>query len=388
VAGEKTEKATPKRRKEARKEGNVARTAELGGWLSLLLITLALPAAIDQQTQTLQLLMLDCLAALEDPSVEVAQDLLVQGTSGAFLALVALGSAVLVLSSVVTLAQGGLYFATKMMKPELGKLSLIKGVKRMFGPQAWWELAKMTIKTSLVSGLVYLSVDALMPLLGGIAPLTAGISVAGEEAFAMLRNIAVAGVVMGALDYLMARRRTTKQTNMTKQEVKDEHKNADGDPFVKAQIRSRQLAMARNRMIADVMESDVVLVNPTHVAVALRYRPERGAPVVVARGAGVVAARIREVAAGAGVPLVQDVPLARALYRSTDIGMEIPAELFAAVAHVLAFVISRKGRAAYAGTHRSPRGESTLPDVRPAAQRRRRVAGTGTNSSGALTPSR
>lgn len=380
MAGEKTEKATPKRRKEARKEGQVARTAELGGWLSLFLVSLALPAAVDHQAQALQQLMSACFRALEDPSVADATELLVQGATGAFLALVVLGSVVMVLSTAATIAQGGLYVASKMVKPDLKKLSLLQGAKRMFGPQAWWELAKMVLKTALVSGLVYTTVTGLMPMLGGLVPITEGIRLAGEEAFTLLRTIAVAGVAMGALDYLMARRRTTKQTNMSKQDVKDEHKHAEGDPFVKGQIRSRQLAAARNRMIADVLDADVVLVNPTHVAVALRYRPERGAPTVVARGAGVVAARIREVAAGAGVPLVQDVPLARALYRSTDVGMEIPAELFAAVAHVLAFVISRRGRGAYACTHRSPRREVALPEVRPAAQRRRRVPSSASPS--------
>ena len=402
MAGEKTEKATPKKRKESRKEGQVARTAELGGWISLLLVTLALPPVLRGAADSMTGLMSACLRALEDPSVEVAQALMREGAMSAFLALVVLGSVVLVLSTVITLAQGGFYIASKMAKPNLKKLNLIQGVKRMFGPQAWWELAKMLIKSALVTGLVYQGVSALMPMIGGLVPLTTTIELGSDHAFTLLRNVAIAGVVMGALDYLMARRLTTKQTNMTKQEVKDEHKQAEGDPMLKGAIRSRQLANARNRMIADVMESDVVLVNPTHVAVALRYRPERGAPVVVARGAGVMAARIREVASEAGVPLVQDVPLARALYRSTEVGMEIPAELFAAVAHVLAFVISRRGRGSYAGTHRSPRAETALPEVPLAGQRRRRAPAPGpavpaagaaavagaANSSGALTARR
>lgn len=381
MAGEKTEKATPKKRKESRKEGQVARTAELGGWISLFLVTLALPPARRYQADSITGLMSRCLRALEDPSVEVAAALFRDGGMAAFLTLVALGSTVLLLSTAITLAQGGFYVASKMMKPDLGKLSLIKGAKRMFGPQAWWELAKMLIKTVLVTGLVYQTVSTLIPMIGGLVPLTAAIEVGSDHAFAMLRNVALAGVAMGALDYLMARRRITKATNMTKQEVKDEHKQAEGDPMLKGQIRSRQLANARNRMIADVMESDVVLVNPTHVAVALRYQPERGAPVVVARGASAVAARIREVATDAGVPLVQDVPLARALYRSTEVGMEIPTELFAAVAHVLAFVISRRHRGSYAGTHRSPRGEGALPDVPHAGARRRRTPTAGASQA-------
>lgn len=374
MSGEKTEKATPKKRKESRKEGQVARTAELGGWVSLFLVTLALPPALRHQADSITGLMSACLRAIEDPSTDVAADLLRQGASGAFISLIALGSTVLLLSTAITLAQGGFYIASKMAKPDLKKLNLLQGVKRMFGAQAWWELAKMLIKTVLVSGLVWQTVSALMPMLGGLVPLSAAIEIGSDEAFGMLRSVAIAGVLMGALDYVMARRRITKATNMTKQEVKDEHKQAEGDPMLKGAIRSRQLAASRNRMIADVAEADVVLVNPTHVAVALRYRPERGAPVVVARGAGAIAARIRAVATDAGVPLVQDVPLARALYRSTEVGMEIPTELFAAVAHVLAFVISRRSKGSYAGTHRSPRSESTLPDVPSAGARRRRVA--------------
>ena len=135
--------------------------------------------------------------------------------------------------------------------------------------------------------------------------------------------------------------------------------------MLKGAIRSRQLAAARNRMMADVPTADVVLVNPTHVAVALRYDPERGAPRVVARGAGVIATAIREKADEAEVPLVRDVPLARALYTSTTVGQEIPAELFAAVAQVLAFVISRRTRGQRGGEHGTPASASPLPDGQP-----------------------
>jgi flagellar biosynthetic protein FlhB len=184
--------------------------------------------------------------------------------------------------------------------------------------------------------------------------------------------VAVAGLVMAAADYAMARRRTGKQLRMTKEEVKQEHRQAEGDPLVKSAIRSRQLAAARNRMLADVADADVLLVNPTHVAVALRYQPERGAPRVVARGAGAIAARIRERAAEERVPMVRDVPLTRALYRSTEVGMEIPRELWAAVAQVLAFVLSRRAHGAHGGEHRTPRRTEDLPDVLSAARRRRR----------------
>ena len=184
----------------------------------------------------------------------------------------------------------------------------------------------------------------------------------------------MAGLVMAAADYVIVRRRMGKKTRMSKHEVKQESKQTEGDPLLKGAIRSRQLAASRNRMMADVPTADVVLVNPTHVAVALTYDAERGAPRVVARGAGVVAQRIREQAAEHGVPLVRDIPLARALHRSTVVGQEIPAELYAAVAQVLAFVISRRSAGvARAASTAARDSESELPSV-PVAGRRRRQA--------------
>jgi flagellar biosynthetic protein FlhB len=134
--------------------------------------------------------------------------------------------------------------------------------------------------------------------------------------------------------------------------VRDESKNSEGDPLVKGQRRSRQLAMSRNRMIAAVGTADVVLLNPTHVAVALKYEPGRSAPRVVAKGSGEVAAKIRERAAAARVPMVQDIPLARALHAACEVGHEIPVELYGAVARVLAFVMNLKSRGASLGVHR------------------------------------
>ena len=138
---------------------------------------------------------------------------------------------------------------------------------------------------------------------------------------------------------------------MTKKEVKDENKSSEGDPLIKSQRRSRQLAMSRNRMIAAVASADVVLVNPTHFAVALAYEPGRSAPRVVAKGAGTIAARIREQAETDRVPIVRDVGLARALHSACEIGQEIPVELYNAVAQVLAFVMALRSRGAATGTH-------------------------------------
>ncbi|MDO9494461.1 MAG: EscU/YscU/HrcU family type III secretion system export apparatus switch protein, partial [Nocardioides sp.] len=332
---EKTEKPTAKKRKESRKEGQVPRTQELGAWAAMLLAGLAMPMMIGREVDAIQGLMIACLRTLEDPTTSDALQLLGQGAGHAFKALLLLGAAVMVVGVAAALAQGGFFLATKTVQPKLSKLDPIKGAKRIFGIQALWEGAKMLLKCALVAVLVKAAVTSMMPLLGGMVPVAFMLHQTGDEALALIRNVAIAGLVMAGADYAMNRRRIGKQTRMTKEEVKQEHKQQEGDPMLKGAIRSRQLAMARSRMMADVLSADVVLVNPTHVAVALRYDPDVGAPTVVARGAGAIAARIRDLAGENDVPLVQDVPLARALYSSTEVGQEIPAELFAAVAQVL-----------------------------------------------------
>jgi flagellar biosynthetic protein FlhB len=161
-----------------------------------------------------------------------------------------------------------------------------------------------------------------------------------------------------------------KQLKMSKYEIQQEHKQSEGDPHMKAHRKGLQMAMSRNRMMTDVKEADVLLVNPTHVAVALKYDPAKGAPRVVAKGADEIAAKLREVAAEARVPLVQDIPLARALHASCDIGQEVPAQLFTAVARVLAFVMHLTARGVVGGFHR-PGFEAPDTEGLPRAGRRR-----------------
>ena len=371
MSEEKTEKPTAKRLKEARKEGQVARTQELGAWTAMLVASLAIPALVRHELDALRELLDRSLRTIEHPTVANAVRLLTDGGKHLVVSVVALGLGMMLISVLATVAQGGFYVATKAAKPSAKSLNLLTGFKRVFGPHALWEGVKMVVKCSIVAVMVYYAVRGMMPLLGGMLPLGMVLEAVSDHAMTMLHSVAVAGVAMAALDYVVQRRRTGKQTRMSKTDIKQEHKQSEGDPLVKGHIRSRQLAAARNRMMADVPQADVVMVNPTHVAVALRYQPDRNAPVVVARGAGAIAAKIRETAAGAGVPLVQDVPLARALYSSTEVGQEIPAELFAAVAQVLAFVIGRRNSGRPGGHHDSPR-RIDVPQVRPAGQRRRR----------------
>lgn len=361
---EKSEKATPKKLKESRKEGQVARTQELGAWSAILLVAMSLgwlaPYAID----AVKRLFITSLTSTQNPNEEQALLLLGEASTVMLLISLAIGVLVMVIGVAAAVAQGGLFLATKAAKPKWSRLNPLEGAKRLFGPQALWEGAKMLLKSSVVAFFCWRAIDGLIPVLGGLVPIQVALEIGIDAATGLMRDAALAGLVAAAADYGMARRRTGKQVRMTKKEVRDEHKNSEGDPLIKSALRSKQLAAARNRMMSDVPDADVVLVNPTHVAVALRYEPEKGTPRVVAKGAGLVAARIRELAEESRVNLVEDVPLARALHAGCEVGQSIPPELYHAVAQVLAFVLSRKSAGAPAGRYRTPRDPAPLPEIR------------------------
>jgi flagellar biosynthetic protein FlhB len=364
--GEKTEKPTPQKKKKARQEGTVARSNDVGAWLGMLAASFLVPMTLGAATDKAISLMDRIPAVIDDPDPAEALGILGDGMLGAALAVAPLAGAMMVLGIVAAAAQGGIHVATKLMVPKFSRLNPFKGFKKMFGPQGLWEGAKALIKTVVLGGVLYASVQDLIPVLmtAGRLPLGVLIDTVVSEAVTLIRFAAAAGLVMAGADYLVVRRRVNKQLRMTKHEVKEEYKRTEGDPHVKGQIRQRQLEMARSRMMADVPKADVVLVNPTHVAVALRYEPAKGAPRVLAKGAGAVAAKIRTVATENRIPLVQDVALARALHKSCDIGQEIPAEFFGAVAKVLAFVMQLKRRGSAAGLHR-PFPTTLAPEPTP-----------------------
>ena len=293
---------------------------------------------------------------IQDPTDAGAMAIL--GSGGKTMAVVLLPFClVLSLAAFVgSASQGGVHLATRSFKPKLSRLNPMQGFKRILGPQAVWESSKSLLKTGLAAWIAYRAVMALVPLLtsSGALPLVAVLHMVAGTAMRLMRDVAIAGLGMGLADYVYQYRRVAKQLRMTKHEVKQEHKQSEGDPQLKGAIRSRQLAMSRNRMMSQVATADVVVVNPTHVAVALRYQPDRGAPRVVAKGAGQVAARIREEADKHRVPMVADIALARALHAACELDQEIPGELFGAVAQVLAFVLSLRSRGSAAGTHHLP----------------------------------
>ncbi len=359
-AQERTFKASDRRLKDVRRQGRLGRSQDLQAWVGLGAAALTLPAvaARARQGATAPLAALADLARRPDPAaaVRVLFDALRAGLS----AMLPMFAVTVVAVVAVAAAQGGVHL--RSFKPQPQQFNPLTGVRRLVGAQAWWQGAKVLLKTAAVGLVMYVTVRGLTPTLlaSGRLPLSAVLSVGGGGATSLLRTGIVAGLLLSVVDLVVVLRRNRKQTRMTLREVKEENKRSEGDPHVKAAIRGRQQQISRNRMMAAVAEADVVLVNPTHVAVALRYEPGRGAPRVVAKGAGALAATIRARAAEHHVPLVEDVPLARALHAACEVGSEIPEYLFTAVARVLAFVMALRRRGAAAGQHRVP-GGSALP---------------------------
>ena len=267
-----------------------------------------------------------------------------------------------------------------MLKPKFSKLNPLLGVKRMFGVRAAWEALKALLKVIVLAVVVYVLGKNLIPELvsAGVRPLTATVQRTWEGIRAMVYAAAGAGLVLAMADYFYQRHEVTKQLMMTPKEIKDEYKQQEGDPQLKGAIRQKQMMMARNRMMAEVPEANVVLTNPTHLAIALKYEAGKGAPKVVAKGSDKVAAAIREIAREHRVPVVEDKPLARALFRVCEVGEEIPAELYMAVARILAFVMQAGKPGRNAGT-RKPPTKNPVPEVLPSrselsARRRREIS--------------
>jgi len=350
VSGEKTEKPTAKRRKESRKEGQVARTQELGGWASVLVFGMAMPVLLKHEFHSVWALFQQSLTLTQHPTTAAALTFLGQAAKHVFIVLLAMGASVMVIGVASALLQGGFVLATKSVKPSAAKLNPIKGAKRIFGPQAAWEGVKMLLKSSLVGLLVYGAIRGLMPLVGGMVPVQATIQQLSHSALGLMRNIALAGLALAAADYAMQRRRVGKQTRMSKEEVKQEHKQQDMSPQLKGRMRGKAREMARARMLGNVKKADVIVTNPTHFAVALAYRAGQNAPRVLAKGADLLAFRIRELGREHDIAIVENPPLARQLYADVEVGQEVPVQMFALVAEVLAYVWRTNRARKYAWT--------------------------------------
>jgi flagellar biosynthetic protein FlhB len=371
--GEKTEKPTPQRLKKARKDGQIPRTQELGTWAGVAASSVLLPMLVSHTFDTVQTMFVQIGSVTKHPEISQVTPLLGTALNAFLTTLLPTALGLMAVGTAASVAQGGVSFSAKSMKPTLKKLNPFPGFKRMFGFHGAWEAIKALIKTAALATVVVVTSGTAQTLVSssGAMPLSVVASTFSSAAVSMLRVVALTGLGIALADYIVVRRKAMKKLKMSKYEIQQEHKNSEGDPHMKAHRRSVQMAMSRNRMMSEVATADVLLVNPTHVAVALKYDPARGAPRVIAKGAGEVAAKLRKLAEQNRVPMVQDIPLARALHASCDLGQEVPPQLFTAVARVLAFVMHLGSRGVRGGFHR-PGFEAPVTEGLPKAGRRRR----------------
>ncbi|NYT71450.1 flagellar type III secretion system protein FlhB [Halomonas sp. QX-2] len=344
---EKTEEATPRRKEKAREEGQVARSRELNTFLLLLGGVIGLYSMgnmlYDQLGAVMeQAFLFERRQAMESTPMLVNALDLGQRTLFAMMPLFLL---LAIIALVAPGLMGGWLISGKSMQPKFSKLNPIKGVKRIFSTQALIELAKAIAKSFLVGGVaatfLYFNIGKFMALMDQPIQqaLTNALSMAAQAAGLMVLVL----IVVILIDVPFQLWDNAKKLRMSQEEIKREHKESEGDPQVKARIRQQQQAMARGRMMSKVPEADVIITNPTHYAIALTYQEgSMGAPRLVAKGADAVAARIREIAEEAGVPRLQAAPLARALYHHVDLDAEVPAELYTAVAEVMAWAYRLK----------------------------------------------
>jgi flagellar biosynthetic protein FlhB len=344
MAGQdKTEKATPKRRTEARRKGQVARSADLNGSVVLLAALGALAAFGPAIVSGLQGSMQESLARIAHPDQVSAAGLgTLLGAAGlAILVAVApVALAGLFAGLAVNVAQVGFRPSPEGLKPDPKRLNPIQGAKNIFGTNALFETLKSTSKVAIVGAIAAL---ALLPNLASLAAMV-GIEppALGEEIASRAATIAwmaaAAYLLIAFGDIFWQRHRLEKQLRMDKEEIKREQKEESISPELRSALRRRQSQMSRGRMMAAVLGADVVVANPTHFAAALTYDGSRPAPVLVAKGQDLIALAIRRVAEENGVPVVENPPLARTLFKTVELDAEIPEHLYRAIAELLAFV--------------------------------------------------
>ena len=342
-AAERTEQATPKRQQEARKKGQVPRSTELSTAAVCIAAAVAIYSlgrmASGQFADLMQdLLSLDAAAAMREDAIWPA--LTTAGARALWIVLPILG-ATFFAALAAPLAIGGWNFSTEALAPQFSRMNPMNGFGRMFSARSAIELGKGLAKVAVIGVIAWILLTVLTPQLMGLTsePVIQAIGHAAELTGYSLLVLVCGLAVIAMVDVPFQLWQHSKDLRMTRQEVREEYKESEGSPEVRGRIREAQRALAHGRMMQEVPKADVVVTNPTHFAVALRYNENKHrAPIVVAKGTELIALRIREIATENGVPIVEAPPLARALHKSVELGREVPAALYVAVAQVLTYV--------------------------------------------------
>lgn len=345
----KTEKATPRRKQEARKKGNVAKSPEVNTAITLLVAILILKIGGAPLYRYFSHITKNYFAHLNEMQIsmenmgavflEILFHILLVTTP--FLLIFTVSA---IISSLI---QIGFLITLEPIKPTLNKLNVIKGFKNLFSKNAIATLFKSIAKVTFVGYLAYSTIIESLPMITSFFFQDVELSLFDVSNIAMkiLIKITVAFVVIAIIDYTFQRYNREQQLKMSKQEIKDEYKRTEGDPLIKSAIRRKQAEMARRRMMSEVPKSDVVVTNPIHLAIAIRYNAkDMKAPKVVAKGMNKIAERIKEIAKENNVPIVENPPVARALFKACEVDKEIPSDLYSTVAEILTYVYKLSGK--------------------------------------------
>ena len=345
AGGEKTEEPTAKKRADARKKGQVGRSQELNtafvlliGFFSLKLLWDYIYLSIAGYTTYVFSNLNQVVDAENILRIFIGIAIVLAKTAFPIM------FAIMLIGLAINFFQVGLTFNTESIEFKLDKLNPINGFGRIFSKRSLVELAKSFFKILVIGFFLYRFIHEQILAMPQFMffDLTTSLSLVAEIIFHMAFIVIGVIMVMALMDYGYQKWQTTQDLKMTKQEVKDEMKQSEGDPQIKGKIRQKQRQMAMARMMKEVPKADVIITNPTHFAIALSYQQGMSAPLVVAKGQDIVAQRIKEIARDARVPLVENKPLARAIYAAVQIGDAIPQELYQAVAEVLAYVYRLK----------------------------------------------
>lgn len=346
---QKTEDPTPKKLEESRKKGQIALSREVNNWVMLMAATLLIAFASMGTLGELKNLLRTYLEHLGSfPQAPGGLHVILGESFKEILKILFLPLLVLMAAAFLgPFLQIGPLFAPEVIKPDLSKISLIKGVSRLFSMRSLMEFAKGLLKIGIVSAV---SIIIIYPYYGNIEhmvglPMPLLMEELKDLVVRMMTGVMVVMIIVAVIDLVFQRNEHHKKMRMTKQEVKDEYKQTEGDPHVRARLRQLRAERGRQRMMQNVPNADVVITNPTHYSIALQYDPdEMDAPKCLAKGVDEIALRIREVAKENNIELYENKPLARALFDSVEIDETIPQEHYQAVAQIISYVFQRQGK--------------------------------------------
>jgi len=344
-AAERTEEATPRRLEEARKKGQIAKSMDFNAALNLAGLFLVLYLIQGQLSRTIYAYSTNFFGHQLMTKTEDLLPLLFQGGSLYLQIMFPVFLAAIVIALVSNISQVGFMFTLEPLKPSWERLNFIKGLQKIFSTRTLVELAKNMVKIGVVAFVVYIVIKNKISSLFALSNLDiAAIALQGKNIlFSISLAVVITYFVIATFDLIYQRYEYKKNMRMTKQEVKDEFKQTEGSPEVKAKQKEMQRKLSARRMMEEVPKATVVITNPTHFAVAIRYeRKEMAAPMVVAKGADLLAERIKGIAKDHQIPIVENKPVAQFLYREVEIGESIPNELYQVVAEILAVIFQKQ----------------------------------------------